>query len=86
MSDDHRSNLNSRLCLVVPLLLVPVLFSPQPVSAHLEFEPLEIFVTLVGNSTADPFGLFYDKSEIMLWPPPLFVAVTLITGDFVSNL
>ncbi|MFQ5909044.1 MAG: hypothetical protein ACE5JE_09535 [Thermoplasmata archaeon] len=85
MSNGLRSRLR-RMCLAVALLLIPVLLFAQPVSAHLEFEPLEIFVTLVGNSTADPYGLFYDKSEIILGPPPLLVTVTLINGDFVSNL
>ncbi|MFQ6013188.1 MAG: hypothetical protein ACE5LS_06050 [Thermoplasmata archaeon] len=53
---------------------------------HLTIEGVEVFLTVVGGGTSDPFNLFFDKDEIILGPTPVFVNVTFVNMDAENDL
>jgi hypothetical protein len=58
----------------------------SPVGGHHVLAGVEVFLTVVGSGTSDPFALFFDKSEIIVGPTPVFVNVTFINMDTENGL
>ena len=86
MRGSRQSTLSRSAGLVIfPLLAFLVLGLP-PAAADHQIAGVEVFLTIVGEGRADPFSLFFDKSEVILGPTPVFVNVTFINMDTENDL
>ncbi len=75
----------SRLAgLVIALFVASFIPAAAPAAGHHTLASVEAFLTIVGNST-DADTLFFDKTEIILGPTPVFVNVTFSNLDFTSD-
>ncbi len=79
------STLSRILGLVLVLFLSSFLLHAPPAAGHHALESIEVFLTLTGNSR-DADNLFFDKTEIILGPTPVFVNVTFLNVDFTTDL
>ena len=75
MRGSRRSTLSRSAGLVIVPLLAFVLLALPPVGGDHTNAGVEVFLTVVGDGTSDPFALFFDVSEIILGPTPVFVNV-----------
>ncbi|MFQ5908364.1 MAG: hypothetical protein ACE5JE_06015 [Thermoplasmata archaeon] len=85
MRGKRRSTFSRIAGLVFVLFLASFIPTTVPASGHHTLASVEAFLTIVGNST-DADSLFFDKTEIILGPTPVFVNVTFINLDFTSDL
>lgn len=86
MSGSRNSTFSRTTSLLLAMFLASFLAVAPPAGGHhLTVEGLEVFITVIGNST-DPDNLFFDKAEIILGPTPVFVNVTFMNMDFTSDL
>lgn len=81
----HSTFSRSAGLLMVPLLAFFLLALPSVGGDH-QIAGVEVYLTVVGGGTADPFSLFFDKSEVILGPTPVFVNVTFINMDTENGL
>ncbi|MFQ5920205.1 MAG: hypothetical protein ACE5I4_09230, partial [Thermoplasmata archaeon] len=72
--------------LVIIPILASLLFALPPAGGDHQIAGVEVFLIVVGSGTAAPFSLFFDKSEIILGPTPVFVNVTFTNMDTENNL
>ncbi|MEE8199345.1 MAG: hypothetical protein V3R48_06495 [Thermoplasmata archaeon] len=86
MRGSRRSTLSRSAGLVIVPLLAFLLLALPPVGGDHTNAGVEVFLTVVGDGTSDPFALFFDVSEIILGPTPVFVNVTFINMDVENDL
>ncbi len=86
MRGSRQSTLSRRAGLVVVPLLAFLLLALPPAAGDHQIASVEVFLTIVGDGTSDPFALFFDRSEIILGPTPIFVNVTFINMDTENQL
>ncbi len=86
MRGSRRSTLSRSAGLVIVPLLAFHLLSLPPVGGDHTNAGVEVFLTVLGEGRSDPFSLFFDKSEIILGPTPVFVNVTFINMDVENDL
>ncbi len=86
MRGSRQSTLSRSVGLVVVPLLAFLLLALPPAASDHQIASVEVFLTIVGDGTSDPFALFFDKSEIILGPTPVFVNVTFINMDTENDL
>ncbi len=85
MRGSRYSTLSRTAGLLMVFFLASLIPSVAPAAADHTLASIEVFLTIVGNST-DADNLFFDKKVIILGPTPVFVNVTLINLDFTSTL
>ncbi len=86
MRGSRYSTLSRTAGLLMVFFLVSLLVALPPVGGDHQIAGVEVFLTVVGSGTSDPFGLFFDKSEIIMGPTPVFVNVTFINQDTENSL
>lgn len=87
MRGSRHSILSRTAGLIIAVSLASFLAAvPFTSGHHLGISAVEVFLTIVGSGTADPFTLSFDKSEIILGPTPVFVNVTFINMDTGNDL
>ncbi len=86
MRGSRRSTLSRSAGLVIVPLLAFLLFALPLAAGDHTNAGVEVFLTVIGEGTSDPFALFFDKSEIILGPTPVFVNVTFINMDVENDL
>lgn len=86
MRRSRHSTLSRNAGLVVAPFLAFLLLALPPAGGDHQIAGVEVFLIVVGSGSSDPFALFFDKSEIILGPTPVFVNVTFINMDTQNGL
>ncbi|MFQ5986487.1 MAG: hypothetical protein ACE5KQ_03930, partial [Thermoplasmata archaeon] len=86
MRGNRHSTLSRSAGLVIVLLLASLPAAFPVASGDHVIAGVEVFLLVVGSGTSDPFALFFDKSEIILGPTPVFVNVTFVNNDTENDL